>query len=120
MRKHIALISLFAASLASGPVLVAQQTSPPPNKTRQAGKTADEQSQSKADLDLVKRVRQAIVKDKSLSTAAHNCKVITRDGAVTLRGNVKSEAEKNAVDKIATDIAGQGKVTNQLTVKSGK
>jgi len=123
MQKHIALVALLAASLAAGPALAAQQTPPKPDNTKvnkQPGKTADEQSQSKADLDLAKRVRSAIVKDKSLSTNAHNCKVITRDGMVTLRGPVKSEQERNSVEKIATSVAGAGKVKDELVVKSGK
>jgi osmotically-inducible protein OsmY len=123
MRKHIALIALLATSLAAGPAFAAQQTPPKPDNTKvnkQPGKTADEQSQSKADLDLAKRVRSAIVKDKSLSTNAHNCKVITRDGLVTLRGPVKSDQERTSVEKIATSVAGAGKVKSELVVKSGK
>jgi osmotically-inducible protein OsmY len=99
------------------------QTAPPDNTkvNKQPGKTADQQSQDKADLALAKRIRAAIVKDKTLSTNAHNCKVITNQGAVTLRGPVKSDEEKATVEKIAVDIAGEGKVANQLTIaKSGK
>ena len=126
MRTQSALSLVLIASLCGAPVLAAQQTAPPPTKpdntkvNKQPGKTADEQSQSKADLDLAKRIRQAIVKDKSLSTTAHNIKVVTKDGAVTLRGPVLSTQEKTSIEKIATDIAGPGKVTNELAVKSGK
>jgi hyperosmotically inducible periplasmic protein len=84
----------------------------------QAGQTADEQSQTKADLSLAQRIRQAIVKDKALSVDAHNCKVITQQGHVRLRGPVASEDEKTRVEAIATKIAGSGKVTNELTIKS--
>jgi osmotically-inducible protein OsmY len=114
-------LTLFAggAAFAAG-----QGQATPPDNTKvnkQAGKTADQQSQDKGDLALAKQIRAAIVKDKTLSTNAHNCKVITNGGAVTLRGPVKSEAEKSAIEKIAVDIAGAGKVTNQLTIaKSGK
>lgn len=98
----------------------------PPKRTAaasasvQAGQTADEQSQTKADLALVQRIRQAITKDKALSTDAHNCKVITRDGQVRLRGPVASEDEKSRVGAIATKIAGAGKVTNELTIKTSR
>jgi len=124
MNKHL-LSALLAASLvASTSALGAQQaTPPPPDNTKvnkQGGQTADQQSQSKADLALAQKIRQAIVKDKTLSTNAHNCKVITRDGMVTLRGPVKSEQERNAVEKIATSVAGAGKVKSELVVKSGK
>ncbi len=84
----------------------------------QAGQTADEQSQTKPDLALAQRIRQAITKDKTLSVDAHNCKVITQKGQVRLRGPVASEAEKTRVAAIAAKIAGSGKVTNELTIKS--
>jgi len=56
------------------------------------------------------------VKDKSLSTYAHNVKVIARDGAVTLKGPVRSEEEKQAVEAKAVEVAGQGKVTDEISV----
>jgi len=124
MNKHL-LSALLAASLvASTSALGAQQaTAPPPDNTKvnkQGGQTADQQSQSKADLALAQKIRQAIVKDKTLSTNAHNCKVVTRDGSVTLRGPVNSDKEKATVEKIAVTIAGEGKVTNDLTIKPSK
>ena len=51
--------------------------------------TPGDQSESKADLALTQRIRQAIVADDSLSTTAHNVKIITSDGVVTLRGPVQ-------------------------------
>jgi hyperosmotically inducible protein len=54
--------------------------------------------------------------DKDLSTYAHNVKVITSNGRVTLKGPVDSEEEKNKVFADATS-ATSGKVINQLTVK---
>ncbi len=59
---------------------------------------------------------QQKVKDKSLSTYAHNVKVIARDGAVTLKGPVRSEEEKQAVEAKAVEVAGQGKVTDEISV----
>lgn len=81
------------------------------------GDTADEQSQAKPDLALLQRIRQAIVKDKTLSVDGHNCKVITKDGLVRLRGPVDSEDEKARIGSIATKVAGKDKVTNELTIK---
>jgi len=80
--------------------------------------TADQQKESAADRELAKKIRKSIVGDSSLSTYAHNVKVIVRDGMVTLKGPVKSDDEKNAVGAKANDIAGADKVQNQLTVKS--
>jgi len=56
------------------------------------------------------------VSDKSLSTLAHNVKILTRGGAVTLKGQVKSDDEKKAIEDKASGVAGNGKVTSELTV----
>jgi osmotically-inducible protein OsmY len=62
-------------------------------RDRQPGAvTADQQGSSAADRDASKKIRDAIVRDKELSTYAHNIKVVTRDGTVTLKGPVRSEA----------------------------
>ena len=82
--------------------------------------TADSQKMDKADRDLTKNIRHAIIGDKTLSTYAHNVKIISRDGMVTLKGPVRSDDEKAAVEKAAVGVAGDGKVTNQLTVAPGK
>ena len=80
--------------------------------------TADQQKETAADRELAKKIRKSIASDSSLSTYAHNVKVIVRDGMVTLKGPVKSDEEKNAVGAKANDIAGADKVQNELTVKS--
>jgi hyperosmotically inducible protein len=80
--------------------------------------TADRQKDNRSDREMTQQVRKAIVKDKSLSTYAHNVKVITQNGMVTLKGPVRSEEEKKAVEAKAAEVAGPDKVTNQLDVKS--
>lgn len=79
--------------------------------------TADKQSNAKADRDITAKVRKEIVGDKDLSTYAHNVKVITSNGAVTLRGPVKSEDEKAKVAEHAANVVSADKITNELTVK---
>jgi osmotically-inducible protein OsmY len=79
-------------------------------------KTADQQSNSEGDLDITRNIRQMIVQDKSLSTSAHNVKIVTVDGVVTLRGPVVSQEEKSSIAKKATKVAGVRKVENQLEV----
>ena len=79
--------------------------------------TADQQQNNRSDRDITQQVRTAIVADKDLSTYAHNIKVITQNGQVTLRGPVRSEDEKHAVEQKAAGVAGEGKVTSELTVK---
>jgi osmotically-inducible protein OsmY len=79
--------------------------------------TADQQPNTRSDRDLTQQIRQAITADKTFSTYAHNVKVITQGGQVTLRGPVRSEDEKRAVEAKAASLAGDGKVTSELTVK---
>ena len=88
------------------------------NKDHATTATADQQSANKLDRDITRDIRQAIVADKSLSTYAHNVKIITQNGAVTLKGPVNSDEEKQTVaSKAAEVVGGSDKVTNQLTVK---
>jgi osmotically-inducible protein OsmY len=81
-------------------------------------KTADQQSEHTSDRDLAKQIRQTIVKDDSLSTYAHNVKIIVKNGTVTLKGPVRSDEEKRAIVAKAAAIAGDGKITDQLEVSS--
>ena len=78
--------------------------------------TAGDQSNSKADLEITAHIRRAVIKDKSLSMMAQNVKIVTLNGAVTLRGPVKSDAEKASIASKAEAIAGADKVNNQLEV----
>jgi hyperosmotically inducible protein len=84
---------------------------------KQEQPTADQAKNSKSDLKLAKQIRREIVKDKGLSTYAHNIKIVAHDGKVTLRGPVKSDTEKTAIEQKATEIAGAGNVTNEITIK---
>ncbi len=82
--------------------------------------TAGQQKMDPADQQLTQKIRKAIMADKSLSTYAHNVKVISRDGMVTLKGPVRSDAEKSTIEAKATEVAGAGKVTNEITVAAKK
>lgn len=77
-----------------------------------------EQGNSQADLDLTQRVRKAVTDDTTLSTTAKNVKIISRDGKVLLMGPVQSDAERQRIETIANQVAGNGNVTNQLEVKA--
>jgi hyperosmotically inducible periplasmic protein len=80
--------------------------------------TADQQPVNKSDSEITRDIRRSIVSDKSLSTYAHNVKIITQNGAVTLKGPVHSDEEKQTVaSKAAEVVGGPDKVTNELTVK---
>jgi hyperosmotically inducible periplasmic protein len=102
-----------------------QQPAPDNSKTNQRDRdqsspTADQQKMNPADRDITKKIRSAIHNDKSLSSYAHNIKVITQDGKVTLKGPVRSDEEKTNIESKATAVAGEGKVTDQLEVAPPK
>jgi hyperosmotically inducible protein len=78
---------------------------------------ADKAKNDQSDRTLMRSIRRDVVKDKTLSTSAHNVKIIAANGKVTLRGPVESENEKKAVEEHATKYAGAGNVVNELTVK---
>jgi hyperosmotically inducible protein len=78
--------------------------------------TADQQKENAGDRDLSQKIRQSIMKDKSLSTYAHNVKVIAQGGQVTLKGPVRSDEEKRRIETMANEVAGNGHVTNELTI----
>jgi hyperosmotically inducible periplasmic protein len=82
--------------------------------------TAEKQSNSKDDLALTQKIRQAVMKDGSLSMNAKNAKIIAQDGKITLKGPVDSQHEKDAIGTAAGEIAGKDKVDNQLEVKAEK
>ena len=58
--------------------------------------------------------------EKSLSTDAHNVKIISQDGKVTLRGPVRSEDEKQDVQAKAAAVVGEGNVTCLIEVAPSK
>lgn len=78
--------------------------------------TADQQGQTKEDREITQKIRQAVDDEKSLSTYAHNVKIITLDGMVTLRGPVRSEDEKRTIEEKAAQIAGKDKIKNEIEV----
>jgi hyperosmotically inducible protein len=95
----------------------------PPNNTavnrRDASshaKTPIDQKENQADINLTAKIRQQVLDIKDLSIDARNAKIITADGKVTLRGPVKSLEERDTLDRIACDVAGEGNVDNQLEV----
>lgn len=78
--------------------------------------TADQQSETKEDREITQKIRQAVVDDKSLSTYAHNVKIITVDGMVTLKGPVRSDDEKRTIEEKAGQIAGNDKIKSEIEI----
>jgi hyperosmotically inducible protein len=133
-RKTTWLFLLMASLAGSGTRLIAQQPADqnPPDQSASAPAdntkvnrqdqsanqpTADQQMNNRSDREITQQIRKAIASDKSLSTYAHNVKVITQNGQVTLKGPVRSDDEKRAVEAKAIEIAGENKVTSELAIK---
>ena len=81
--------------------------------------TPGDQGTSPADRDITQKVRKGVTSGTNdYSMVAKNIKIITTNGKVTLRGPVKTDAEKAGIEAIAKTIAGDGNVDNQLEVKA--
>lgn len=79
--------------------------------------TPMDQGKSDAERKITATIRKNVVGDKALSMNAKNVKIITQGDRVTLRGVVKTDAEKSAIERYAYDCSGVGTVDNQLEVK---
>ena len=114
--RSIALSCCVALPLA----LFAQE--PDNSKVNKNNKpTADQQKETPADRELAAKIRKSDVADKSLSTYAHNAKIIVQNGVVTLKGPVRSEAERQAVLAKAKDAApASTTIHNEMTVAPAK
>jgi hyperosmotically inducible protein len=120
LRTHRILVPLlFTAVCLTGNA----QTQPDNTKVNQrdrssAEPTADQQKMNSSDQKLTASIRKSILDDKTLSTYAHNIKIISQDGTVTLKGPVRSEDERKSIVSKATAVAGSaGKINDELSVK---
>jgi hyperosmotically inducible periplasmic protein len=127
MRK--ALVMNFPALAAAAvlwavPAMAAPQNTTSPDNTKMNARdrahsepTADQAKNNTSDRELMRKIRRAVVSDKSISTYGHNVKIIAQNGKVTLKGPVHTADEKQAIESRATEIAGSGNVNNEITVK---
>ena len=81
------------------------------------GADVTNQSESEEDIRISAAIRKSVTDDNSLSVNAHNVKITTAGGVVTLRGPVKSEQEKSAIEAKAKQVAGVTKVDNLIEVE---
>ena len=123
--RHVVATAALVGALLAPAFSAGAQTAPDNTKTNQQDRakgaaTADQQKENASDREITQKIRQAVMDDKSLSTYAHNVKVIAQDGQVTLKGPVRSENEKKTVEAKAVEVAGAGHVSNQITIASSK
>jgi len=111
--------SNVAASPAEPPAPVAAPDNSRVNKRDKDGQqlTPMDQGGSEGDRKITQQIRQAVMKDGSLSFTAKNVKIITINGKVTLRGPVNTAAERSAIEAAAKSAAGVSQVDNQLDIK---
>lgn len=116
-RTPIAACAAIVLTCSSGYVSIHGQEPDNSRESKGQSRTADDQTNTKTDRLLTANVRKAIIRDKNLSTYAHNVKIITHDGHVTLKGPVKSEEEKQQVSTDAANAVSSENISNELTVK---
>ena len=115
-RAAMTLVALLSSALTSIAQTPADNTKVNTRDRAKGAVTADQQEDNAADRNLTQQIRKALMQDKSLSSYAHNVKVIAQGGQVTLKGPVRSEEEKKSVESKAIEVAGAGRVTNQMSI----
>jgi len=123
MKRQIAiLVAALGCSIGTGWA----QTAPDNTKMNKGDQTssavtADKQKMNASDRTLTQNIRKAVMADKGLSTYAHNVKIVSQDGMVTLKGPVRSDDEKKAIVAKAVEVAGApDKVSDQMSVAPSK
>ena len=132
--RHTGFALALAGALSVSAVAAGAQTQPttqpPADNTKvnerdraKGAVTADQQKENAGDRELTQKIRRSLMNDNTLSSYAHNVKVVSQDGQVTLKGPARTEAEKKSVEARATEVAGEGHVTSEISiapVKSSK
>jgi len=127
LRSSIRAFVFTGALAVSAGVAFAQTPQTPPDNTKvntrdraKGAVTADQQKENAGDRELTQKIRKSLMADKSLSTYAHNVKVVAQGGQVTLKGPVRTEDEKRNVEAKAVEVAGTGHVVNQISIAPAK
>ena len=120
-RSALCALALSGALWVPGAIQAAQNRAPDNSATNKQDRdssrpTADQAKNNMSDREMMRHIRRDIVRDKSLSTYGHNVKIIANNGKVTLRGPVRSDEEKRTIEEHARKYAGDGNVTNEVTV----
>jgi len=122
--KMILASSVLLVALGSAQAMAQDKATAPDNtgsnaasaNSTMSSSVADGQSNLSSDLKITQRIRKSVMADSSLSTYAHNVKIVSVNGAVTLNGVVKDAHEKSVIQAKARAVAGKGNVTNDLTI----
>ncbi len=116
MRTHLLVVALALGACNSPSKDVAVDNTATNNRDHTLAPTADKAGNSDSDLEVTQKIRKAVMADGTLSTYAHNCKIVVKDGVVTLVGPVRTDQESTRVSAIAGSLVGEKRVINQLEV----
>ncbi len=126
-QRVLRILVLSMAPLVMSASFAAQTQPPAKDNTRQNQRdrapgqpTADQAKNNLNDREVMQKIRKSVMDDKSLSTYAHNVKIISENGMVTLKGPVRSDQEKREVEQKAAEVAGAAKVKSEITVQPPK
>jgi hyperosmotically inducible periplasmic protein len=131
--KPIALTCLVAALVSSwsggamaqaGDTAAQSSRAVAPDNTKSnaqdRSRTADDQKNNSSDVEITQKIRRSVMDDKSLSTYAHNAKIVAENGTVTLNGVVKTSGEKSTLEQMAARVVGGDRVINNLKVDTAQ
>jgi osmotically-inducible protein OsmY len=118
--RAIVVISVLLAPASAPAQTPADNTKVNTRDRAKGAVTADQQKENASDRELTQKIRRALMQDKTLSSYAHNVKIVAQGGQVTLKGPVRTEDEKRTVETKAAEVAGAGHVTNQMSVAPAK
>ncbi len=86
-----------------------------PRATAQA-----QQTQTSPDSEIRDKIYKAIADDKAIAGYAQTLKLIVSGGMVSLKGSVRSDADKKAIGDKADAVAGAANVMNNLVIVADK
>ena len=127
MDSGAAQAPLASAPLAAAPLVGDTSSRPAADNTKRntrdrapSQQTADQGRNNMSDLEIERQIRRSVVADKSLSTYAHNVKIVATNGTVTLKGPVRSEDEKASVAAKASSVVSADHLVNQIEIAPNK
>lgn len=106
---------LFGGLLTLGAGAASAQTPPSTPPAQPATPTAAPPAAT-PDEAIAAKIRKAIKDDKAIAIYGDSVRMMVSGGMVTLKGPVRSEAEKKAIGAKADAIAGEANVMNNLVV----
>ena len=108
LTRAVIIGGLLSLAVSTADTYAAQAAAPAPQSQAAPAATPDSEQAAK--------IRKAIEDDKALAAYVPTLKIVVSDGLVSLKGAVKSEADKKAIGKKADDIAGAKNVMNNLQI----